>query len=459
MTNHFTKLEQRLFSSLLLFLFWIPIPLGSNRPWAWAILELWSFGLFTLWVVSGLAQQHLHRLRPYRFLIGCFLLLQVWVFLQLLPLPASIIQAIQLGDADLYAFLGEFHSISLDSSQTLISLFKGLAYCCILILTLALTSSQKRIKQLLLCMIVTGSVQSLYGAFMLLSRSETSWFFGLVQTERATGTFVYHNFFGNFLVLCLCIGIGLLISKLSKSKTRSLRARARAILSMLLEGKAVVRICLAIMVVGLVMSHSRMGNTAFFISLSVMGGLAFLLIKNRSRSLTVLLVSLMIIDVFIVGSVFGLEKVQQRLEETSFENESRDEIIIDSLSRIIEVPFTGTGAGSFYSSFPSAQSTRIKGFYDHAHNDYVEFAMEMGIPILILLTFTVMWSLYHALLAMRRRRNSLMQGIGFGAAMAIVAMSIQLITDFHLQSPANAIYFLVCLALAWMSRYEKHSRA
>lgn len=415
--------------------------------------------MFAVWAGSGLAQQHLPRLKPYRILLVCFLIFQAWVAFQLLPLPTALLKVLEFGDNNIYGSLGPFHSISLDPAQTLISLIKGLAYCSILALILALVSNQKRLKKLLLCMVVAGSVQSVYGATMLLSGGGTSWFFGLEQGDRATGTFVYYNFFGNFLVLCLCIGIGLLVGKLDKSGYKSFRAKMRALLATLLEGKAVVRISLAIMVVGLVMSHSRMGNVAFFVSLSIMGVLAFVLIKNRSRSLTILLVSLMIIDIFIVGSVFGLKKVQERLENTSFQQETRDEVIIDSLSRVAELPITGTGGGSFYSSFPSTTTSHIKGFYDHAHNDYVEFAMDFGIPILLLLMFVVIWSLYHALYAMRMRRDSLMRGVGFGAAMAIIAMGIQLTTDFHLQSPVNAIYFLVCLALAWMCRFEKYTRS
>ena len=70
----------------------------------------------------------------------------------------------------------------------------------------------------------------------------------------------------------------------------------------------------------------------------------------------------------------------------------------------------------------------------------------------------VLWSLYHAFVALRSRRTSLLQGIAFASVMAIIAELIMLTTDFHLQAPATAIYFMLCLALAWKARFMASGR-
>ena len=44
--------NRSLFVSYLALLLWAPIPLGSNRPWAWAILELWVFALAIWWLLD-----------------------------------------------------------------------------------------------------------------------------------------------------------------------------------------------------------------------------------------------------------------------------------------------------------------------------------------------------------------------------------------------------------------------
>jgi O-antigen ligase len=218
----------------------------------------------------------------------------------------------------------------------------------------------------------------------------------------------------------------------------------------LLSNKALIRISLAIMVIALVMSKSRMGNVAFFTSMTICGLIALVLIKNRNKSLTILIVSMFFIDMLIVSSSFGLDKVQERLLQTSFSQESRDEVVMDALPIISDFPFFGTGGGSFYSVFPQYKQAEIHSFYDHAHNDYLQMAIEHGIPATLLLAILVLLSLYKALYAMRHRKTSIMKGAAFAVCMVNIGMLIHMTVDFPLQAPANAGYFVVFLALAWV---------
>ena len=45
-----SKLETRLFYAYLVLLVWLPLPLGSNRPWAEMIFEIWIALLSLLWL-------------------------------------------------------------------------------------------------------------------------------------------------------------------------------------------------------------------------------------------------------------------------------------------------------------------------------------------------------------------------------------------------------------------------
>ncbi len=61
--------DNGIFISLLILIFWLPLPLGSNRPWAWAIMEIWIIGLFILWLCKfrrGLVNptQVFHKAKP-----------------------------------------------------------------------------------------------------------------------------------------------------------------------------------------------------------------------------------------------------------------------------------------------------------------------------------------------------------------------------------------------------------
>ncbi|GMG86568.1 hypothetical protein MNKW57_08890 [Biformimicrobium ophioploci] len=254
---------------------------------------------------------------------------------------------------------------------------------------MTLLGSTQRVKTLALAIVIAGTFQAFYGVPQALSGSDTSWILGMPNSRIATGGFVYKNHFGNFLAPCLCIGIGLLIASLT--------------------------------IVG------------------VLGLLGLLIMRHKSRSLTVLLASLLVIDLMIVSSCFGLEKVKTQLEETALTQETRDEVVQYGQELIRQHPLAGTGNGTFYSSYQSVNGPDVTGYYDFAHNDYLQFALEFGLPMTLLLGVLVLWSLWHALVALRTRRNSLLQGMGFAAAMAILAELIMLLTDFHLQAPATTV--------------------
>jgi putative inorganic carbon (HCO3(-)) transporter len=448
LSNH--KYHTYLFYFLLAIVFWIPIPLGSNRPWAWSIMQIMIFSLFIgcVWSQRRLAWL---GLKEYRLPIVLWLCYLVLLALQIVPLPASLLSylspnayALQENSMD-----GLFY-LSVDYGQSQISLLKSVSYFCLFLVTLILIRDGKTIKTLLFTILIAATLQALYGAFEVLLGLKHSIIFNLPVRDIATGTFVYKNHFANYLMLGLSAGIGIMVATLQTNQLNNKRNYIRAIVNTLLSSKALVRICLVIMVIALVMSKSRMGNTAFFVSMSVCGFLALALIRNRNKSLTILIISMFVIDLFIVSAWFGLDKVQERLTQTSLSQETRDEVVRDALPIISDFPLFGTGGGSFYGVFPQYKKAEINGFYDHAHNDYLQMTIEHGIPASLLLAILVLLSLYKSLYAMRHRKNSIMKGTAFAVCMVIIGMLIHMTVDFPLQAPANAGYFVVFLALAWV---------
>ena len=112
------------------------------------------------------------------------------------------------------------------------------------------------------------------------------------------------------------------------------------------------------------------------------------------------------------------------------------------------------GAGSYYSAFPRYRGGGTgQGFYEHAHDDYLEFLTEYGILGTALPAAVILLALRNTILAMSRRRSQFARGIGFAALMAITAMLIHATVEFNLQIPAYAATFMVILATAWLSRY------
>lgn len=202
------------------------------------------------------------------------------------------------------------------------------------------------------------------------------------------------------------------------------------------------------------MSHSRMGNAAFFTALLTVGGAAvFGLYKRPPVLLKTILLSVLVLDMLVIGSLFGIEKLQQRYQETSFASESRDEVDVDGFKLVQQHWLTGTGAGSFYGVFPNVQSHVYHGFYDHAHNDYLQFAAELGMPATLLLACWLVVISVIAIHTMRTHSEKVSRGVAFAGLMALIHMAIHCTVDFNLQAPANALLFIAIIALTIGAKY------
>jgi O-antigen ligase len=106
----------------------------------------------------------------------------------------------------------------------------------------------------------------------------------------------------------------------------------------------------------------------------------------------------------------------------------------------------GTGLGSFREVYHLyEQASQVTTTYVvHAHNDYLELALETGVPgILVLLLFLGWWTA-----AMMRVWCTAEAGpFARAGAIASAAILIHSIVDFPLRTAAIAVCFGMCLAL------------
>ncbi|MFB9217289.1 O-antigen ligase family protein [Vibrio sinaloensis] len=439
------------FYSLLTLMFWLPLPLASNRIWAWSIAGLFV-GFITLCTLFSYYRNintfPFARIKQFYWLLIPMILFQLWVSIQLLPLPQFVLSWVSPVSAAVYESVGlNFGTISLDAFSTSVGLVKGVVYCLFVLCAIVLIDSVERVKLTLAIMLASGTYQALYAAFEVLLTLDYTPIFGMKVSDRANGTFIYHNHLANYLMMCLSLGAGLLVSQLHVSPAGSWHVRIQRWVSGVISSKMFVRSALVVMVIALVMTRSRMGNTAFFVA-TLIGGLAALLFyKHKPRALLTLVISLLVVDTLVVGSLFGLAKVKDRIEKTAISEETRDEVLRWSVDLIEAAPLTGTGLGSFYSTFPSVSKSNI-GFYDHAHNEYFQFAVEVGIPATLMLGIMCFSALYLTVKAMRTRTSKTLKGTALGCFMAIIGMLIHISVDFNLQPSANAMSFLLVLVLS-----------
>lgn len=445
-----------LFYALLVLFAWLPLPLGSNRPWSVAFMAVVTLAIALLWLLQYLRgrvalSEPLLRAWP---LVAALALLVLWVNAQAWALPLPVLEALSPAALAIHGPLASHPSLSLDAQATREAALTTLCYTLIFCLTLLLVTSRQRMKLLILVVVFSGLFQAAYGSLMTLSGLEYGFFSEkYAYLGVATGTFVNRNHLAGYLEMSLALGIGLLLAELATRNAANWRDSARRLLRSLFSTKVLVRLALAIMVIGLVLTHSRMGNGAFFASLTITGLLYLAATRRLTRGGILFFASLLLIDLLIVGNFFGVEQVVERLQDTSATAENRDEMTRDTLVMIRDYPVTGVGVGSFYSAYPRYGSEEVYRLLEHAHNDYAEFAAEFGLPAFALLGLVVLLALKSSLTALFRRRDTFMRGMGFAATMGIVAILIHSAVDFNLHVPANAALFMVLLAVAVLSEH------
>jgi len=454
------KTEKFLFGFLLFTLFWLPLSLGANRPWAWALMQMSFFfigGVLLLTHKTLLSQ----LCAKYKLFVIVWLTFLTWQLMNIVPLPFALVEAIRPQRVqfllngyieNIESIRSQWLALSFDVGQSDVTFFKSLAYCFLFFISLTLISSAKRLKYTLIVISGAGIFQAVYGSLEVLSGINYSLVFKLPVSHIATGSFVYKNHYANFLLLCLSAAIGYMIASLRVRSGSSPRERLRRIVRFWLSNKVLFRIGIIIMVIALVMSRSRMGNSAFFIAMTTTATLGLIYFKPRQKSYVALFISMLVIDILIVSSLFGLKQVQQRIEQTNLTQESRDEVVTDALPLLSQYGAIGTGGGTFYTVYPQVQSETIQHFYDHAHNEYLQFAIEFGAVGAALLAALVLLCAKNAMSAIRHRRHPLPRGTAFAAVMAVIGMALHSTVDFPLQAPANTAIFIVLLALGALSR-------
>lgn len=452
------------FGALLLVLAWAPLPLGSNRVWAWSVLEASAFGVLAVWLVGYLR-------RPYALPDAVqaarvpLLLFAGWLaygVVQVVPLPAAVVQVLSPATYELYGYaLGgadmPLLSLSVDRGATLVELLKDGAYVVLFFLVLVLVHNRRRLHLLATVLLFVGLAEASFGLANKFAGGELGrWINAGVAGHFVSGTFVNRNHLAAHLGMTIPLGLGLLLAAMRPQTASSdWRLWLHRFSGGFLSAHYRVFMYLLVMFAALFLSTSRAGAGALFLALAIVVMLAALF-KGR-RVPDVRFAPLVLVLAVFAAMWFGAGDLGRRLVETDWSTDERVAQSHEGLKVAENHLLFGVGAGNYRSVFPLYRSTPLRPvLYDHAHNDYLELVCDQGIIGAALLGGAVILLLVKIVGAYRRRHDLLVRGMLFASLVGVVAMLLHALADFNFHIPANAAYFYVLLGIGMAASTLQH---
>jgi tetratricopeptide (TPR) repeat protein len=392
-------------------------------------------------------------------LAGIFFAL--WVAVQVIPVPVSILPVISPRSShiwettrflagDVPSTVSLFPFMTVDSLMLLVAVL--LFYWC----ALYGIRSRAQIQRVILGLLILGVLESLYGLAQLVSTEpHILWWKKLYGDDVASGTFINRDHFAACLSMLICLGVGYVWAlgrkdrRVSRRK-RSLYARMDRWGRAFGTKGAVLFLCIAVMLAGLLGSASRGGVLSLLTGLIFMGGLITArFFKNRNVFILMFILS-------VVGMYVGYvaaDRVWERFQHIDSAFQTRLERSKSTIEMGKDFPVTGTGLGTFEFVYPLY--SREKGArVAYAHNEWAQVFSETGGVGLGIVLAGFAAFLGVCIVRWRKRHDSFSVGVGLGGMGALVAISVHSLSDFNLHMPANALTLALILAVTYLSLFS-----
>ena len=425
---------------------------GGTEPASFAIVEVLLFGTAALNIACG-------RWGSRRIFPACFLVsggLVAIVLAQLCPLPVGWVGRAADSSGARYS------PLTIESYSTRSDLLILLTCLIVFFLAQIVAQDRKRMRRLAQFFIILGVFEAFYGLVQYL----TGWqriflYIKKYDLEEATGTYINRNHYAGLLEMALPFSLALVwyeFRKLRRGHDESATSLRGLVVSQSGLPKLTLYLFIAVLLfTALLFSRSRMGILAASASMLVI----FFLISVSGRHVKAGLI-LSTAFAILAGSVaiwIGPGPIAERFENVSQEysqyDRSRVSIWRGTCLLIEEHPLLGTGLGTFPIAYTKVQSTFLGEFVNHAHNDYLEFTSDLGLPMALILFASLIYVLVRAARSFVSAEKSLERAIALGCVGSMVAIFLHSLTDFNLHIPGNALLFSLILGLSLAVRPRK----
>lgn len=439
------------FRLLLAVVLLAPLPLGSQRPWAWTLMAVLVGGVLAVWsllVLTGRARAPVPMARLGGLALA-FVPVLVWAFLQILTaMPESWWHPLW---AEASAALGMAPEgrISLDPERTLTALMRLACHGGIFWLAVQLGRDRARAREALVAVAVGGTLYAIYGLVVYFSGWERIlWLEKWAYRGDLTSTFVNRNVYGAYAGLGAVCCVALFAHAL-RPRHSGQELRAYDLVETVLVRALPFFLGAVILLTALLLSHSRGAFLSTGLALGVLMAALVAGRVTRPRLAAGLCAALLVAGLAVLA-LSGDVTVRRLADTVASENEeSRADVYRLTGQAILDAPWTGNGLGAFTPAFRVYRDASLTTpvVWDFAHNVHLETAMDLGLPATLLLYGAVLGIVGSCARGLtRRRRDQVYPAVALSAA---ALLGVHGLVDFSVQIPAVAATLALLLGVGF----------
>ena len=436
-----------------------PLAFGTVEPWSIAIAEVVIFAIALAW---GLRMVALHEIQLERTPLNlCLLLVLGLGLLQVLPLP---LQVIRILSPKAYAFYREtsfdselsasWRTLSLYPYATKQELIRLLALALLFWVVANYFRTREQVDRIVRLIMAMGFVLAVFAIVQhFTGNGKLYWIRELTHGGMLFGPYVNRNHFAGYMEMVIPLTLGYVVAnKRSQSDVTNWRERVLRWGSPQASWSLLTIFGGLIMMTALLLSGSKAGLLSFLGSMiffALFPSIGRFHAKRWWGFLALFLV---------LGFAYALWLKPDRALQPfailwlgSDDPSAHSRLLVwqDTLRLGRDYCWTGTGLNTFSWAFPLYKRP-VSGqyFYTHAENDYLQAFAEGGLPLVAILAIALLWGAAQLLSAWLESQRSYTRGVGLGLLAALVAILLHSASDFNLHIMANAILFVILLALA-----------
>ena len=414
---------------------------SAQGVWTNAVLRLIAIGIIG-WALVDRSRNSLPR--GIKQLLLLVLLALAWSVFQLIPLPISIWASLP-GRSQLvegFGLLGiapSFMPLSLapyDSISALLALLPPLGMLA------AMVGLRGYSAAWLAAALIGGTIAGVLLGILQVTGGDpasSDWYlYPLTNFGVATGFFANGNHMASLLLTAIPF-----IAALGATAGRATDVRLRSAALALVGGGLVV------VILGLALNGSLAG---YGLGLPVVLA-SMLILFGRRSAIGRAAFAATIVACIVALAVLWAGPVNRGAGSSV---SSRQEILSHGIELVEKYGLVGTGVGTFEEVYRSSeQPNRVDRIYvNHAHNDYLELAIEAGVPAVLLIPFFLAWWGRSVLQMMQSPASD---QYAFAGAIASAALLIHSLVDYPLRTAAMSTVFAMCVVLIVLSRRTSQS--